>query len=158
MIGWKKNIKDRQTVEMYGEKFVMLNNKIAPNRCPHRGASLCDGKLVNGRIECPFHKRFFSEETHPDSFGGQIMNDALWYGGRNFNDIPKLSGMGTGRFGLIQELLRRWTRQGNLQNRSEQPHQLQHPDKSVRQIKMRTPLCELCLKGRLHRVRSRLRR
>ena len=90
MIGWKKNVKDLKSVEIYGQKFVMLNDKIAPNRCPHRGASLCDGKIVNGRIECPFHKRQFGEESHPDLFGGVIVDDALWYGGRNTTDIPRL--------------------------------------------------------------------
>ena len=45
---------------------------------------------MNGRIECPFHKRQFGEESHPDLFGGVIVDDALWYGGRNTADIPRL--------------------------------------------------------------------
>ena len=28
---------------------------LAGGRCPHRGANLADGKVVGGKLECPYH-------------------------------------------------------------------------------------------------------
>ena len=42
-----------------------LNNNffVLDNRCPHRGASLGDGKLNDSIIECPLHNWKFNIET-----------------------------------------------------------------------------------------------
>ncbi len=46
-------------VTRLGEKLVFWRDKNKVNcikdKCAHRGASLCNGKVVNGEIECPFH-------------------------------------------------------------------------------------------------------
>jgi phenylpropionate dioxygenase-like ring-hydroxylating dioxygenase large terminal subunit len=47
-------------VTRFGEKLVFWrekNGEIAciADKCCHRGASLCTGKLVNGHVQCPFH-------------------------------------------------------------------------------------------------------
>ena len=38
--------------------FYALNNK-----CPHKGGPLCEGKLENNVIHCPWHKAMFEVNT-----------------------------------------------------------------------------------------------
>jgi phenylpropionate dioxygenase-like ring-hydroxylating dioxygenase large terminal subunit len=53
--------KNRLTgVTRFGEKLVLWRKKdgtlgCLADKCCHRGASLCTGKLVGGRVQCPFH-------------------------------------------------------------------------------------------------------
>ncbi|MGL6105142.1 Rieske 2Fe-2S domain-containing protein, partial [Romboutsia sp.] len=47
-------------VTRFSEKLVFWrgkNNEVCciKDKCIHRGASLCMGKVVDGEIECPFH-------------------------------------------------------------------------------------------------------
>jgi Phenylpropionate dioxygenase and related ring-hydroxylating dioxygenases, large terminal subunit len=47
-------------VTRLGRKLVFFRTKegkvaCIEDRCCHRGASLCTGKLLNGRVQCPFH-------------------------------------------------------------------------------------------------------
>ena len=74
MIDWNKNMKDKKSVEMLWPRVCDVEKQ---NSSKQVGASLCDGRVVNGRIERPFHKRCSGEDTHPDFFGGHIRNDAL---------------------------------------------------------------------------------
>lgn len=90
MIGWQKNLKDLQTVRLYGDRYFTLNNKIALDRCPHRGASLSKGKVVDRSVSCPYHARYFSEVSHPDMFSGVIKDGALWVGGESEADLPRI--------------------------------------------------------------------
>ena len=45
--------------ERFGTRFVFWRHEgevvCLPDRCPHRGASLGQGELVDGRIACPYH-------------------------------------------------------------------------------------------------------
>jgi phenylpropionate dioxygenase-like ring-hydroxylating dioxygenase large terminal subunit len=47
-------------VTRFGEKLVFWRKKdgtlgCIADKCCHRGASLCTGRLVNGEVQCPFH-------------------------------------------------------------------------------------------------------
>lgn len=90
MLSWAKKAKDLQTVRLYGDQYFYLNKKVAIDRCPHRGALLSAGKLVDNSVKCPYHNRYFSPCVHPDMFSGVIKDGALWYGGDNPDDIPRI--------------------------------------------------------------------
>lgn len=90
MLGWQKNLKNLDTVRLYGDRYVVLNNKIALDRCPHRGASLSKGKVIDGCVSCPYHGRQFSETTHPEMFSGVIKDGAIWIGGESEDQIPRI--------------------------------------------------------------------
>ena len=90
MIGWERNLKDLKSVQLYGDKYFVLNKKLALDRCPHRGASLSQGKVVDKSVRCPYHSRYFSSETQPEMFGGVIQDNALWYGGEDISEIPRI--------------------------------------------------------------------
>lgn len=54
-------------VERMGLKLVFFRNckgelHILSDRCPHRGASVGMGKVVNGHLQCPFHGIEFAED------------------------------------------------------------------------------------------------
>ena len=46
-----------------GQKFVLIYNNqqffLLDDECPHKAASLCEGRVHNGAIECPWHKARF---------------------------------------------------------------------------------------------------
>lgn len=46
-------------VKVLGKNIVLWRNQkgitAAPNMCPHRGARLSEGNIVNGDLECPYH-------------------------------------------------------------------------------------------------------
>lgn len=68
-----------------------MNNKVALDRCPHRGASLSKGKINDkDEIVCPYHGRCFSERSNPDMFSGVVQDGALWVGGNDVADIPRI--------------------------------------------------------------------
>lgn len=90
MIGWQKNLKDLHTVRLYGDRYFTLKDKIALDRCPHRGASLSKGTVVDGCVSCPYHGRLISEVSHPEMFSGVIRDGALWVGGEDKNEIPRI--------------------------------------------------------------------
>lgn len=90
MIGWERDMKNLKSVHLYGDKYFVLDKKLAVDRCPHRGASLCKGKVVDNSVRCPYHSRYFSCEMHPDMFGGVSKDGALWYGGENVSEIPRI--------------------------------------------------------------------
>ncbi|MEY4093845.1 MAG: hypothetical protein RLZZ53_1044 [Acidobacteriota bacterium] len=55
------------------------------NRCPHQGAALSDGCLVDGFIECPLHFGLFDVRTGA-SGGGVTMNAARTFPTRVVGD------------------------------------------------------------------------
>lgn len=47
-------------LELFGEKLVAWRTKsgrpvIMPRYCPHQGASLAIGKVIDDELRCPFH-------------------------------------------------------------------------------------------------------
>src|SRR5438045_518652 len=72
MVGWERDLKNLKTVKLYGDRFLVLNKKLALDRCPHRGASLSLGKVVDGCVKCPFPNRYFSEVSNPTMFSGIV--------------------------------------------------------------------------------------
>lgn len=74
-------------VEGKGRKFVVANIPVAvflfqgkffamANACPHQGGPICDGKIVNGYVECPWHKYQFGVE---DGIGPPEFKDCIPY-------------------------------------------------------------------------------
>jgi len=66
-----------QRVERFGVQWVVCRLQddtllMAEDRCPHLGASLADGKIREGQIECPFHGFCFDAKgrcTHIPALG-----------------------------------------------------------------------------------------
>lgn len=56
------------TVERLGRSFVLWRTEdgvhAAPSRCPHRGADLGTGKVVDGCLTCPYHGVRFGADGH----------------------------------------------------------------------------------------------
>jgi aminopyrrolnitrin oxygenase len=54
-------VKDRpKAVELFGRQLVMWRDAggrpvLMTRRCPHMGANLAEGKIVNGSLQCPLH-------------------------------------------------------------------------------------------------------
>jgi hypothetical protein len=90
MVGWEKDCKDLRTTRLYGDRYVHLNKQLALDRCPHRGASLSKGSVADGCVVCPYHGRSFSSETNPGMFTGVVKDGALWFGGQDPDDIPRI--------------------------------------------------------------------
>ena len=47
-------------IELFGRSLVAWRDLagrpvLMPRECPHMGASLADGKVIDGRLQCPFH-------------------------------------------------------------------------------------------------------
>lgn len=55
MIGWERDLRDLKSVQLYGDKYFVLNKQLALDRCPHRGASLSRGKVVEKSVRCPYN-------------------------------------------------------------------------------------------------------
>jgi len=89
-VAWEKDLRDRKTFRLYDHKYLLLDRKLTPDRCSHRGASLSTGTFVDGCVKCPYHGRRFSPHTTPDLFGGVIRDGALWYGGEDPEEIPAI--------------------------------------------------------------------
>lgn len=58
-------------VEALGTKFILFRDRegkvgVLDNACPHMGASLCDGKMRDGTVECPFHRWRFRRDGNVD--------------------------------------------------------------------------------------------
>lgn len=56
-------------VERFGTYWVIYRDSegqplMAPDRCPHLGASLAQGNVVDGLLQCPFHGFRFDGEGH----------------------------------------------------------------------------------------------
>ncbi len=90
MIAWMRDIQDLRTVRLYGDKYFVLDKKLALDRCPHRGASLSQGVVADKSVKCNYHNRYFSCATHPDMFDGVVRDGALWYGGEDVSEIPRI--------------------------------------------------------------------
>lgn len=58
-------------VFLHSGKFFALSNT-----CPHQGGPICDGKIVNGFVECPWHKYQFGVT---DGFGPPEFHDCIPY-------------------------------------------------------------------------------
>ena len=61
-IGLSRSIKTDEIhkITIEGKKYAMYrgpDNKVAliDNVCPHRGADLSKGKIVDGNVQCPYH-------------------------------------------------------------------------------------------------------
>ena len=90
LIAWERDIKDLKTIRLYDEKYFIFDKKLALDRCPHRGASLSKGSIIDKSVKCNYHNRYFSCVSHPDMFGGVIKDGALWYGGDDELIIPRI--------------------------------------------------------------------
>jgi phenylpropionate dioxygenase-like ring-hydroxylating dioxygenase large terminal subunit len=42
-------------IKVCGERVVLWKDRASIDRCPHRGARLSDGRIVEESIECPYH-------------------------------------------------------------------------------------------------------
>lgn len=59
-LGLSKHLKKKpEKVTVEGKNYVMFRSKkkvaLLDSVCPHRGADLCDGKIVKDCIQCPYH-------------------------------------------------------------------------------------------------------
>jgi phenylpropionate dioxygenase-like ring-hydroxylating dioxygenase large terminal subunit len=53
------------TMTLLNKPYMIWNNNVFENRCPHRAASLSDGRItVDGRIECGYHGWQFDSGGH----------------------------------------------------------------------------------------------
>lgn len=53
------NVDDHQFVLIFHQQqFSLLDN-----HCPHKGALLCEGELVDDAIQCPWHKARFDVQS-----------------------------------------------------------------------------------------------
>jgi aminopyrrolnitrin oxygenase len=109
-------------VELFGRKLVAWRGRggrpaLAPQACPHMGASLADGRVVDGCLRCPFHYwRFDGSGTCVEvPGGGRITPSAhlrtypvverhgyiwAWYGSAEpMFDLPVLPALDPGRPG-----------------------------------------------------------
>ena len=64
------------TVERLGRRYVLWRHDTgvcaAPAQCPHRGADLGGGKIVDGCLQCPYHGIRFAADgtaTHRPAMG-----------------------------------------------------------------------------------------
>lgn len=93
-VAWERDLRNLKTVKLYGDRYMHLDRRLTLDRCPHRGASLSTGQLSkpNGvpTVQCPYHGRQFACDTHPEMFTGTIKDGALWVGGDDPEDIPRL--------------------------------------------------------------------
>lgn len=59
-----------QRYDLAGEEWVAWRVRgevlMAPNACPHMGAELCDGKVRDGKIVCPWHGLELGHRGHKD--------------------------------------------------------------------------------------------
>ena len=57
----------RQVVALDGEKLLVIKCetgvRVVSGTCPHRGAPLIDGYVVEGLLICPWHRSVFDLET-----------------------------------------------------------------------------------------------
>lgn len=90
LISWAKNINNLLGIKLYGEKYIHIGNKLALDRCPHRGASLSKGKIdkSNHTVICPYHHKCFGLKENPNMWNGTIKHSGLWYGGDDKSKIP----------------------------------------------------------------------
>lgn len=111
-----KEVKNKPIgVTRMGEKLVLWRDQNGElnciyDRCCHRGASLSLGKVVDGKVECPFHGLLYDGsgkvttipangkfEKVPERFkvnGYKVTEDHgliwLWYGDQNYEDKPEI--------------------------------------------------------------------
>jgi len=65
-------IRRGRTVELDGKKVAVLRSKdgwvAVSDACPHMGASLADGRVVDGKVECSWHGWKFDFRTGKNAF------------------------------------------------------------------------------------------
>ncbi len=63
--------KKQNCFELNGKKYIYLSDyqRVIAGSCPHAGASLCDGEIIQQRIICPLHGYKFDVRTGQNTSG-----------------------------------------------------------------------------------------
>lgn len=98
LIGRKEDFPEREgkVVEINGVKYAVFNDKgeisVIDNACPHKGKSLGEGMISEGKVTCPHHGWVFDVKSGQcdffDAVKVKVFNVSVDEEGKVYMEIP----------------------------------------------------------------------